>query len=164
VVRFEDQTERFERINECGQKSVDYAATLKAGVTWVAKFWPYKSWATAAARNRQDTLRHERVHLKIARYVAERATKEIPLTKLRATAGGDGAARIALSRLIGSVHQKLLGVLAAVQSSYDGSTDHGNLAGPQGGWESGYKKAVDDILQALPAWRELLAYAARLSG
>lgn len=123
-----------------------------AAVTYKVQFNAAESWVV---RGKQDPtlLEHERTHLKIAEYVAQKIAAKYPsyqvmgggiaFTREEALASARRDATRQLQDKFNAVLATWAGIDNAVQTRYDDETKHGTDGIIQATWNMGYKEEVD---------------------
>lgn len=124
-------------------------------VKFVAVFSPKNSWVVKG-KETDALLKHEKLHLRIAEYTAEKANANKPdfksgdktatdPDKAKAIAAAKKEARDAVTKQMTDYRAVWDKISRAVQEKYDADTDHGTIADKQTDWDTKYKEYVDKI-------------------
>jgi hypothetical protein len=125
------------------------------GRTLKAVFDPKNSWVVKGAET-PELLAHERLHLKIAEYIAQKATAKVAgLVGKGEACNANGAtaeteaknkARNDLNKQFNDLYAKWTAIDKAATEAYDNYTGHGQCPDCQADWAMNWQNYVDAIL------------------
>lgn len=131
----------------------DFIGSATLQVKFRAEFNPKDSYVMDGKAS-PALLKHERLHLAITEYVAEKANRNFTPNPFTAKGKGNTAkdaeenAQSNLVRVFEANHlADIRAALGAIQKSYDDETNHGKIEKAQKDWEINYMQKIDDALK-----------------
>ncbi|VTT96428.1 calcium-binding protein : Uncharacterized protein OS=Actinoplanes friuliensis DSM 7358 GN=AFR_40880 PE=4 SV=1 [Gemmataceae bacterium] len=149
-----------ERVKNVGGGKVDFTVKVDPKdapkLSTTVAFDKDKSYVVKRNVGDAKLLEHEKLHLRIAEYITEKANKNVPdLTGLSvkvtgvkqgdAMTEGQKAIDAAVKKERDAFFATLSKINDAVQKKYDAETNHGTKPTEQGDWAAKYKQFVDSI-------------------